>query len=178
VLNLSSSRNVPGHGMHMRPNVYAPSQQPRAQVSHSKHGPGPLPPRDIPVQPTLPSDYARIPRAFVVPHQQGPGYVDTEVNSHSRPPFRFPETVPQAHSHARAPDSAQTPPYGRNSFANPGRPGHPEPPPYSLAPVQSLTPKLGLQPYGRPSSGGTYEVVNPHVIERPHPPQMYVSQTA
>jgi hypothetical protein len=176
VLNSSSSRNVLGHGMYMHHNVYAPSQQPQAQVSHSKHVPAPpLPTGDIPFQPNFPSDYAGIPRAFIGPHhQQGQGYVNNQVNDHSRPAFS--KVFPQAHPHAHTPHSAQTPrPYGGT---NPDRLGSPEPPHSlpALVPRQSLTPR-GLQPYGRLSSG-SYEFGNPHALERLDPPQMYVSQTA
>jgi hypothetical protein len=161
--------------MYMYPNASAPSQQPQAQAGHSRYGPAPpVPPRNIPVQPTFPSDYASIPRALVDPYQQGMGYVNNQVNDHSRP--AFPEAFPQAHPHARAPHAVQTPPHGGYGFANPG--GQ-EPPPYSPAPApsQSLTPR-GLPPYGRPSSGGPYELVHPPVFGRPPPSQMYVSQTA
>jgi hypothetical protein len=179
VLNLSSSRNVPGHGVYMYPNMFAPSEQPQAQVGHSRHGPPqaqgppPPPPRNMPVQPTFSSDYASIPRALVDPYQQGTGHVNNQVNDQSRPAFL--EAFPQAHPHARA-SHTQTPLYGGYDFANPG--GQ-EPPPYSPAPApsQSLTPR-GLPPYGRPSSGGPYELVHPPVFGRPPPSQMYVSQTA
>jgi hypothetical protein len=169
-------RNVPRHGGYMYSNGFAPRQQPQAQVAHSRHGPpqGPLPPPplNMPVQPPLPSGYASVPRAFV-PHQQGAGYVNSQVNGHSRP--AFPEVFTQVHPNARAPPhTTQTPPCG---FANLGGPGGQEPPPYSLEPAsQSLTPR-GVQPYGRPSSGGSYELVHPPVFETP-PPQTYVSQTA
>lgn len=142
--------NVLGHGMYMHHNVYAPSQQPQAQ-------------------PNFPSDYAGIPRAFIGPHhQQGQGYVNNQVNDHSRPAFS--KVFPQAHPHAHTPHSAQTPrPYGGT---NPDRLGSPEPPHSlpALVPRQSLTPR-GLQPYGRLSSG-SYEFGNPHALERLDPPQI------
>ncbi|KAN0138944.1 Caspase domain containing protein [Lactarius tabidus] len=143
--------NVPGNGAYMYPNASAPSQQPQPQVGHSRYGPPPPPPpRNMPVQP----DQARIPQALVVPHQQGMGYDNTQVNNHSRPAF--------PHPHAGAPHTAQTPPYGSNGVANPGRLASPEPPPYSQAPVPSqlLTPR-GLQPYARPLSGEPYQFAHP-----------------
>ncbi|KAN0138029.1 Caspase domain containing protein, partial [Lactarius tabidus] len=164
--------NVPGHGVSMYPNAFAPSQQHQTRVGLLRRRPAPpIPPRNIPVQPTFPSDYASIPRAFVVPYQQGTGYINTQVNTHSHP--AFPEAFPLAHPHARAPHTAQTPPYGANGFANPGRPGVQEPPPYSPAPVpsQSLTPR-GPQPYGKSSSGRSYALALPPVFERAPPPQI------
>jgi hypothetical protein len=189
----------------MYPNAYAPSPQLQAHIGHLRQGPPPPPPRNIPVLPNLHSDYASsVPRPFS-PHQQGTGYVNTQVNHHSSP--TFPEAFPQAHLHvhARAPDSdyamftkqpgytprrALPPPRfpipptyrigdNSNGFATPGRPGGPEPLPYSPVPVlsQSLTPR-GLPPYGRPSSGTSYEFSSPHIFERSPPPQVYVSQTA
>lgn len=174
VLNSSSTRNVPGHGVHMYPNAYPPGQQqPQVQVGHSRHAqPRPLPPHNITVQLTFHSDYASFPRASdSVPYQQYTGYVNNQVNNHSQPPFT------QADADARALDSGQMPTYCRDSFATPDRPGDPEPPPYSPPTNQSLI-STDL-PYDIPSSGESYKVFHPPVFERPPPPpQMYVSHAA
>ena len=149
----------------MYPSAYPPSpQQPQAQVGHSRHGPPPpLPPRNIPVQPTFPADYARVPR--FVPYEPVTEYVDNQV---SRP--LFPQARPHVHEpHARPLDSGQMPLYRRDDFTTPGRRDDPEPP-YS-PPSQLLTPR-GCLPYGSPLSGGSYE------LRPPPPPQMYVSQAA
>ena len=98
MLNSLSSRNIAGHG---EPQVYPPIQQQRqGQVSHSRHGPPPglppLPPRNIPVQPTFPTDYTSVPRS--VPYEPVTEYVDNQVNNHSRPSF------PQPHRSSGRPE--------------------------------------------------------------------------
>ena len=148
----------------MYPDGYPPSQQqPQPQVGHSRHHgpPPPLPPRNIPVQPTFPTDYTSVPR--FVPYEPVTEYVDDQVNNHNRP--LFPQAHP--HVHARPLDPGQIQPYRRDDFTTPGHRDDPEPPPYS-PPRQLLTPRGGL-PYGRPLSGG---------FRPPPPPQMYVSQAA
>jgi len=148
VLNVSSSRNVPGgYGGYLRGNVTNYSTYTSSQHL-GRPQPPPPPPYQFPVLPTYPiGDHANvIPRVLrpVLP-QLGTGH----VNYHTRPPpDAFPHVFPQS------PDPAQPPPYPYGGFATPGRLGVPE---TSYQPV--------------PSYGGdpAYEFVSPHASERPRP---------